>query len=94
MRKVDKDKLCELLDNGISNKAQLARELGCTRQYVHQLITTYSYEYKGGGKVQRSIDKILSLRQQHKTYKQIANELGFCIASVANILTKIRKERN
>lgn len=94
MPKVDKHKLCELLDSGISKQAQLARELGCSRQYVHELLQGGSYKHKGGGKVQRSIDKILELRQQGKTYKQIADELGFGICSVFNVLSKIRKERN
>jgi biotin operon repressor len=89
--KIDKQKLCELLNAGICNQAELARELGVSRQQIHQMLVEPRRE-KLGGKIQRKRGEIFLMWLDGHTVKEIAEELGFSYTGTYQVLVKLRKK--
>ena len=89
--KVNKERVCQLLDNGVSNMAEIGRQVGCTREYVRQLMS--GYYIKKGGRVLRQKEKILSLRRNGYTYKEIAKEIGCHEERIWQVLKKWGKTK-
>jgi DNA-binding CsgD family transcriptional regulator len=73
--------ICRLLDNGISNMAEIGRQVGCSRENVRQLLTD-SGHYKNGCRLDRNKAFILELRDRGYTQREVAKAIGCSEQSV------------